>query len=115
MASSLGDIPIPTLPESGGDDPSSPQESVEESVASLMGEIGKHIEGQLRAEAAVEGAQGEAGSSDAPVTTDPTQNSEQDSGEGEATRPGVALVGGYSVNDAVSCDKHKNSSPSHTP
>lgn len=57
----LGGIPIPTLPEAG-EDVSPTQESMEQSVASLMGEIGKHIEGQLQAAAAVEGTEGEAGS-----------------------------------------------------
>lgn len=78
----LGDLPIPTLPEAGGEDVPPTQETMEQSVASLMGEIGKHIEGQFQAAAVVEGAQGE-GSGASLTGTD--VNSEEDSSKGEDT------------------------------
>ena len=84
----LGDIPIPlgdipALAETGGE---SNEEALEQSVESLMGEIGKHIEGQLKAAAEeVEGPQAEAagGTSSGAMAT--TENTEEDPEKGWVT------------------------------
>ena len=67
-----------TLQAGSGEETLTTQESVEQSVATLMGEIGKHIEGQFQAVAAAAAAGGRAGAGGsgqvdgAPVTSTTT-------------------------------------------
>ena len=51
-----GSVEVSTLQSGSGGEGLTTQESVEQSVASLMGEIGKHIEGQFQAVAAAAAA-----------------------------------------------------------
>ncbi len=57
------------------------QESVEQSVATLMGEIGKHIEGQFQAVAAAAAGGGARGSGQGGIPVTSTTTSEGDEPE----------------------------------
>ena len=66
-----GDVEVSTLQSGSREEGLTAQESVEQSVATLMGEIGKHIEGQFQAVAAAAAAAGGSGQG-VPVTSTAT-------------------------------------------
>ena len=67
-----GDVEVATLESGSGEDGLATQESVEQSVASLMGEIGKHIEGQFQAVAAAAAAAAGGSGQEVPSTSTAT-------------------------------------------